>query len=150
MKSLVTTLTPISWISSIEERIVMRRRDYFKTVDRDEPTEAWKYNYLFDVDGHAYSGRFYSFMRSKSVPVKLTYFREWHENILIPWVHYVPLNKDGDEILEIIRFFEQDPAGQRIARNIGEEGQLWANKAIRNDDMDVYMFRLMLEYVGPL
>ncbi|KAJ5633699.1 Lipopolysaccharide-modifying protein [Penicillium herquei] len=119
-------------------------KEYFNTVDRDEPTEAWKYKCLLDMDGHAYSGRFYSFMRSKSVPLKLTYFREWHENILIPWVHYVPLNKDGDEIPEIIRFFEQDPVGQEIARDIGEGGQLWANKAIRNDDMDVYMFRLML------
>ncbi|KAJ5724641.1 hypothetical protein N7493_006369 [Penicillium malachiteum] len=97
---------------------------YFNTVDRDEPAEAW----------------------NKSVPLKLTFFREWHENILTPWVHYVPLNKDGDEIPEIVCFFEQDPAGQKIARDIGEGGQLWANKAIRNDDMDVYMFRLMLEY----
>ncbi|KAJ5531818.1 hypothetical protein N7527_005211 [Penicillium freii] len=98
------------------------------------------------MDGHAYSGRFYAFMRSKSVPLKLTFFREWHENVLIPWVHYVPLNKDTDEIAEIVRFFEQDSAGQEIARTICEEGQSWVAKTLRNDDMDVYMFRLMLEY----
>ncbi|KAJ5220028.1 hypothetical protein N7468_009232 [Penicillium chermesinum] len=120
---------------------------YFQVVDHDDQNEAWKYKYLLDMDGHAYSGRFYALLRSKSVPLKVTFFREWHENVLFPWVHYVPLNKDAQEIPEIIRFFENDPAGQEIAKRIGAEGQSWAAKAIRNDDMDVYMFRLMLEYV---
>ncbi|KAJ5211061.1 hypothetical protein N7491_010877 [Penicillium cf. griseofulvum] len=115
-------------------------------VQPDPPSEAWKYRYLLDMDGHAYSGRFYAFMRSKSVPFKLTSFREWHEGVLVPWVHYVPINQDGNEIPELIRFFEEDPAGQEIARSIGEEGQSWAARTIRNEDMDVYMFRLLLEY----
>ncbi|CAG8923083.1 unnamed protein product [Penicillium salamii] len=120
--------------------------DFFDVVNREDHNEAWNYRYLLDMDGHAYSGRFYAFMRSKSVPLKLTFFREWHQELLIPWVHYVPLNKDVNEIPEIVRFFEQDPAGQVIAQTIGEEGQSWAAKVLRNDDMDVYMFRLMLEY----
>lgn len=117
--------------------------------EKDDQSEAWKYKYLLDMDGHAYSPRFYAFMRSKSVPLKLTFFREWHENVLVPWVHYVPLNKDANEIPELIRFFDRDPAGQEIARTIGEEGQAWAYRTIRNDDMEVYMFRLFLEYVVP-
>ncbi|CAG8942002.1 unnamed protein product [Penicillium salamii] len=120
---------------------------FFDDIREPDPREeAWKYRYLLDMDGHAYSGRFYAFMRSKSVPFKLTFFREWHEDILFPWVHYVPINKDGTEIPELIRFFEQDPAGQQIARSIGQGGQDWAAKTIRNDDIDVYMFRLYLEY----
>ncbi|CAG7915796.1 unnamed protein product [Penicillium olsonii] len=122
---------------------------HFDVVDREDHNEAWGYRYLLDMDGHAYSGRFYAFMRSKSVPLKLTFFREWHEELLFPWVHFVPLNKDVNEIPEIVRFFGQDPAGQEIAQTIGEEGQSWAAKVLRNDDMDVYMFRLMLEYDLP-
>jgi hypothetical protein len=122
---------------------------FFDVVEHEDHNEAWNYRYLLDMDGHAYSGRFYAFMRSKSVPLKLAFFREWHENILFPWVHYVPLNKDVNEIPEILRFFEQDPAGQEIAQAIGEAGQSWAARTLRNDDMDVYMFRLMLEYVPP-
>ncbi|OQE38685.1 hypothetical protein PENCOP_c008G04662 [Penicillium coprophilum] len=121
-------------------------KEFFGDLAEPDPlTEAWKYRYLLDMDGHGYSGRFYAFMRSKSVPFKLTFFREWHENVLIPWVHYVPINKDGNEIPELIRFFEEDPAGQQIARSIGEGGQAWANRTLRTDDMDVYMFRLFLE-----
>lgn len=122
--------------------------NYFEFKDREDQSEAWKYKYVLDMDGHAYSGRFYALMRSKSVPLKMTFFREWHENVLFPWVHYVPLNKDANEIPEIIRYFEHHSAGQEIAKKIGIEGQAWAAKTIRNDDMDVYMFRLMLEYVA--
>ena len=118
---------------------------YFEVVDREEQSEAWKHKYLLDMDGHAYSGRFYAFLRSASVPFKLTMFREWHDNVLKPWVHYVPINKEANEIPELIRFFEKDPVGQDIARSIGMEGQAWAAKALRNDDMDVYFFRLLLE-----
>jgi hypothetical protein len=46
-----------------------------------------------------------------------------------------------------VRFFKQDPASREIARSIGAEGQSWAAKALRNDKMDIYMFRLMLKYV---
>ncbi|KAL2827338.1 glycosyl transferase family 90-domain-containing protein [Aspergillus cavernicola] len=128
------------------DRDCLEETMFFNVVDREDQAEAWNYRYLLDMDGHAYSGRFYAFMRSKSVPLKQAFFREWHEDMLIPWVHYVPLNKDVTDLPEIVRFFEQDPVGQQIARTIGEEGQSWAARTLRNDDMDVYMFRLMLEY----
>lgn len=134
-------------ITGCEGQDCYDERRFFDVLDREDENEAWKYRYLLDMDGHAYSGRFYAFIRSKSVPLKLTFFREWHDNVLVPWVHYVPLNKDTTDIAEVVRFFEGDPAGQEIARTIGEQGQSWAAKTLRNDDMDVYMFRLMLEYV---
>ncbi|KAJ5346333.1 hypothetical protein N7541_008815 [Penicillium brevicompactum] len=112
----------------------------------EEPSKAWNYRYLLDMDGWAYSGRFYSFMNSKSLPFKLSIFREWHQDILIPWVHYIPLNKDAEEILELIRYFEEDPTGGAIAQNIAAEGRSWAKRSLRESDMEVYMFRLLLEY----
>ena len=121
-------------------------RQFFDDVMEPEPqSNAWKFRYLLDMDGHAYSGRFYAFLRSKSLPFKITFFREWHENVLMPWVHYVPVNKDGKELAELVRFFEDDALGQEIAKSIAEEGRSWAARALRNDDIDVYMFRLFLE-----
>ncbi|KAJ5495385.1 hypothetical protein N7539_000501 [Penicillium diatomitis] len=120
---------------------------FFNDVVEPEPQErAWNYRYLLDLDGHAYSGRFYAFLRSKSVPFKITSFREWDQNILFPWVHYVPVNMGVREVPELIRFFEENEAGREIAKTIGEDGQTWAARALRKDDMEVYMFRLLLEY----
>lgn len=121
-------------------------RKFFDDVVEPEPqSNAWKFRYLMDMDGHAYSGRFYALLRSKGVPFKMTFSCEWHENVLIPWVHYVPVNKDGNELAELVRFFEEDATGQEIAKSIGEEGQSWAARTLRNDDIEVYMFRLLLE-----
>ena len=89
-------------------------------------------------------------MRSQSVPFKLTFSREWHDNVLFPWIHYVPINKDAAEIPELIPFFKHDPPGEEIARSIGVGGQEWAQKTLRNEDMDVYLFRLLLEYVASI
>jgi hypothetical protein len=57
----------------------------------------------------------------------------------------LPINKDGNELSELVRFFEQDATGQEIAKSISEDGRPWAARALRSDDMDVYMFRLFLE-----
>lgn len=134
-------------ISHCESNCDSQNRFFGGEAEVEEPSKAWNYRYLLDMDGWAYSGRFYSFMNSKSLPFKLSLFREWHQDILVPWVHYVPLNKDADEILELIRYFEQDPTGGAIAQSIAAEGRSWAKRSLRNSDMEVYMFRLLLEYV---
>lgn len=38
----------------------------------------------------------------------------------------------------LVRLSEHDPAGKEIARNIGVGGQEWAQKILRNEDMDDY------------
>ncbi|KAF3224142.1 capsule-associated protein CAP1 [Orbilia oligospora] len=35
---------------------------------------------------------------------KMALFREWHEDWLIPWVHYVPLSLDMAESFEVLRY----------------------------------------------
>lgn len=145
--------TRFVWITGCEEEDCAEQGEFFGTPLNDDPSnapseppeEAWKYRYLLDMDGHSYSGRFVAFMRSNSLPMKVAFFREWHDNVLVPWVHYVPLNKDVDEVPELIRFFEQDTAGQKIAKTIAQGGQAWADRVLRNEDMEVYMFRLLLE-----
>ncbi|KAJ5204896.1 uncharacterized protein N7498_005775 [Penicillium cinerascens] len=133
-------------IADCDDDCAEERKFFDDIVEPEAQSNAWKYRYLLDMDGHAYSGRFYALLRSKSLPFKMTSFREWHQNVLFPWVHYVPINKDGNELPELVRFFEQDTTGQEIAKSIGEGGRAWAARTLRNDDMEVYMFRLLLEY----
>lgn len=47
--------------------------------------EHWKYKYLVDVDGMGYSGRFFAFLASDSVPVKATVYDEFFSDWLQPW-----------------------------------------------------------------
>ncbi|KAK5990145.1 Beta-1,2-xylosyltransferase 1-like protein [Cladobotryum mycophilum] len=118
---------------------------FFDVVDHVEQQDAWGYKYLLDIDGNAFSGRFYAFLQSHSLTFKLALFREWHSEWLKPWVHFVPMSLQGDDWLENVRFFNDSSsadAGQKMAAASRE----WANKMVRKEDMEAWFFRLLLEY----
>lgn len=117
----------------------------------------FKYKYLIDVDGHSFSGRWRSFLQSKSLGIKATIFREWHDSRLFAWRHFVPMDNRYDELYTLLTYFigvgspgnqrtpeenyangdayvaSHDSEGRRIAR----QGREWANKVLRRDDMEV-------------
>lgn len=124
------------------------QREYFKLAPAADQQDAWAHRHLLDMDGNAFSGRFYAFLQSKSIVYKMAVFREWHQDWLQPWLHYVPLSLRGDEWLEAVRFFstgEGGGDGKKLARKVAEEGREWASKALRNEDFEAWFFRLLLE-----
>ncbi|KAL8689945.1 MAG: hypothetical protein Q9224_004523 [Gallowayella concinna] len=122
------------------------QKEYFEVVKPSKPQDAWSYKYLLDMDGNAFSGRFYAFLHSASMIFKMAIFREWHEEWLQPWVHYVPLSLKGDEYLESVRYFEEEEVGKLQARRMAEASSVWAKQALRNEDLEIWLFRLLLEY----
>lgn len=121
------------------------QREFFKVVEPADQQEAWKSKYLLDMDGNAFSGRFYAFLMSHSLTFKMAVFREWHEEWIKPWVHYIPLSLRADEALEAVRYFDAEEEGKPLATGIAEGGREWASKALRNEDFEVWLFRLLLE-----
>jgi hypothetical protein len=121
------------------------QKEYFNLSEAADQQEAWKYKYLLDMDGNAFSGRFYAFLTSKSLVYKMAVFREWHEEWLKPWVHYIPISLRGDEWVETARWFGKEIAGKTAAKQIAAQGTEWANKVLRNEDMEAWFFRLLLE-----
>ena len=121
------------------------QKEFFTIVAPADQQDAWKYKYLLDLDGNAFSGRFYAFLKSKSMVFKMAVFREWHEEWLKPWVHYIPLSLRGDDALEAVRYFGGESEGRIQAVRMAEAGRDWANKVLRNEDFEVWLFRLLLE-----
>ncbi|KAI0020333.1 hypothetical protein F4780DRAFT_791957 [Xylariomycetidae sp. FL0641] len=99
----------------------------------------------FDVDGNGVSGRFYRLLGSASAPLKATLLREWHDDRLVPWRHYVPVSLGMRELPELVRWLTGCELGRRRAREVGEAGREWFARAFREEDFRVYVFRLMLE-----
>lgn len=122
------------------------QREYFDVAEPVDQQDAWAYKYLLDVDGNAFSGRYYAFLRSNSLVYKLALFREWHEEWVKPWVHYVPLSLTGNEYVESVRYFDVEEEGKTFARRLAKQGQDWADRVLRNEDLEVWFFRLLLEY----
>lgn len=119
--------------------------EFFDVTDMVDQQDAWGYKYLLDMDGNAFSGRFYAFLQSHSLVFKLAIFREWHYEWLKPWVHYVPLSLQGDDWLEAVRFFGDSSLGNNEAERMAIASREWANKVVRKEDMEAWFFRLLLE-----
>jgi hypothetical protein len=126
------------------------QKEFFDVVERVDQQDAWKYKYLLDLDGNAFSGRFYAFLQSRSLIFKMSLFQEWHKDWIKPWVHYVPFSLKGDEWLEAVRYFAKEEEGEKHAARLAEQGRQWAQAALRNEDFEVWFFRLLLEYVPTL
>jgi hypothetical protein len=141
--------------------------EHFKWVKSVSLTSQFKSKYLVDVDGHSFSGRWHAFLQSKSLGLKATIFREWHDSRLLAWRHFVPVDNRYDDLYALLTYFigygkpyqhnsnegseglnsqvfiaPHDKEAQKIAR----QGREWANKVLRREDIEVYMFRLLLEY----
>jgi hypothetical protein len=122
----------------------------FHIEPQEGQQELWKWKYLLDIDGHGESGRYYALLKSKSLVFKAAMFREWHDELLWPWVHYIPLGLDGGDWYESVRYFAREESGKVEGKIIAEESSEWARKVLRKDDMEVWMFRLLLEYFPQL
>ncbi|KAJ5996844.1 hypothetical protein N7522_008504 [Penicillium canescens] len=120
--------------------------EYFGVVKAAGQQDAWAHKYLLDIDGNAFSGRFHAFLHSNSMVYKIAIFREWHDEWLKPWVHYVPLSLKGNEYTESMRYFVTEEEGKKSALQIATQGQRWAQQTLRNEDLEVWFFRLLLEY----
>lgn len=117
----------------------------------------WSYKYLLDLDGAGFSGRFLPFLASRSLPFKAALFREWYDSRLTPWLHFVPLDLRGQGFWATLVYFAglegiinekrismvaHDKEGELIA----ETGREWAGQVLRKEDMEIYFFRLLLEW----
>ncbi|KAI3327296.1 glycosyltransferase family 90 protein [Xylariaceae sp. AK1471] len=132
-------------IFQCETRFCREQRAYFKAkpwVNGDRPLRS---RLVFDLDGNGVSGRYYKFLASKSAPLKQTIFREWHDERLVPWVHYIPVSESMEELPELVFHLTSTESGQKGAREIAEQGRLWFSKAFREVDMAIYVYRLLLE-----
>ena len=128
---------------------------YFEIVDKVPMSEQYKYKLLPDIDGNSFSCRYLAFLRSTSVPIKATIYSEWHDDRLIPWLHFVPRDTSYVDIYGILDYFlgageshmaMSNGAHDEAAKKIALRGQEWAGKALRKEDMHIYTFRLLLEY----
>ncbi|GHJ90402.1 hypothetical protein NliqN6_6804 [Naganishia liquefaciens] len=134
--------------------------------------ENWRHKYLIDLDGMGYSARLFSLLASESAVMKTTVYTEFFSDWIEPWLHYIPVSLDYQEIYNIWSFFSgptvamQHAAnitrnlfgGKRAAahaqafdgdaelRKIAKAGRHWKFTHGRKVDMEVYVYRLCLEW----
>ncbi|KAI9750093.1 MAG: hypothetical protein M4579_006609 [Chaenotheca gracillima] len=133
-------------------------RPWFSKAKGMPMNEQFHNKYLPDLDGNSFSGRYRGFLMSNSLPIKATIFKEWHDSRIVPWKHFVPMDNRFQDFYGIMEYFlgykGYDPEDHsnvvqghdEAARKISQDGQDWANKVLRREDMQIYVFRVLLEY----
>ena len=129
-----------------------------------QPTDFqahWRHRYLIDMDGAGFSGRFLPFLQSKSLPFRTGIFRTWYDSRLTAWAHFIPIDIRLHGLFSTLAYFT-GTKGQEGAKTlkgrvgmemrmlageaIAERGREWAGKVLRKEDMEIYLFRLLLEW----
>lgn len=134
----------------------------FGLVGKSDFQAHWGYRFLMDLDGAGFSGRFLPFLRSRSVVFKTAIFREWWDDRLTAWRHFVPVDIRLHGLLSTLMYFAGSSRGSEDSNErgklfavkpnieagarIAEDSRLWADRVLRKEDMQVYMFRLLLEW----
>lgn len=138
------------------------------TTGRVDFQSNWQYRHLFDLDGAGFSGRFLPFLQSRSLPFKAGLLRQWFDSRITPWLHFVPVDLRLHGMWSTLAYFAgvngtvpaggtfgglgptprrvQMEAHDAAAREIAEAGREWATRAVRKEDMEIYSFRLLLEW----
>ncbi|KAI4128827.1 MAG: hypothetical protein LQ338_002527 [Usnochroma carphineum] len=130
----------------------------FGLADPSDFQSHWRYKYLVDLDGAGFSGRFLPFLQSRGLPLKVAgVFREWWDGRVTAWRHFVPLDVRLHGVWSTLAFFQgvREDGGRGVgamrkreeeAGRIAEEGREWVGRVMRKEDMEVYFYRLLLEW----
>lgn len=135
-------------------------KQYLSPVSQTTMTDQFTYKYLVDVDGHSFSGRWHAFLKSRSMGIKATIFREWHDSRLFAWLHFAPMDNRFDDLYTLLTYFIGlgTPADRNSTsalyvpghdfegKKLANQARDWAAKVLRKQDIEIYMYRLMLEY----
>lgn len=130
----------------------------FNLVSPTDFQSHWQYRFLFDLDGAGFSGRFLSFLQSRSLPFKTALFREWYDERITAWHHFVPQDLRLHALWSTLAYFAgvdgSLPNGRKVmmkphaveGERIAEQGREWTGKVLRKEDMEIYFFRVLLEW----
>jgi hypothetical protein len=119
---------------------------HFHVSGHEDVSASYNSKLVIDVDGNGFSGRFYRLLRSNSAVLKQTLIREWHDDWLVPWVHFIPISMSMTELPEVVRYLSLDPQGRAVNEAIAAQGRSWAREALRKVDLELVLFRILLEY----
>ena len=107
----------------------------------------FKHKYLIAIDGFTFIGRLPQFLSSGSLIFRIGMFSEWFDQWLKPYVHYLPVKLDFSDLESQLAWAVKH---DKEARKIGERGQALARTRLRPEDMECYLYRLLLEYYALL
>ncbi|SNX86932.1 probable capsule-associated protein-like protein [Melanopsichium pennsylvanicum] len=120
-------------------------KDKIPLAQRQDSSVAFQNKFLMDLDGNSMSCRFYRLLDSNSLVFKQTIYAEWHDDRIIPWLHYIPVSRNMEELPILVDFFANHRRGHELGQMIADASRDWAATALRKIDLSIYTYRQMIE-----
>ena len=102
------------------------------------------YKYLLEIEGQGYSARLKVFYLLGCC-VFLTdrpHVEYWHSEFK-PWIHYVPIKRDGSDLIEKYEYMKQN---QELTRKISEESRKKALEVFKEENIYIHMNNVLHRY----
>ncbi|CAN8067543.1 unnamed protein product [Agarophyton chilense] len=107
-----------------------------------------RYKYILDVDGGLGSSRKRWIMLSGSVPFfQASAVYQWYEPLLVPWLHYVPVDRWFRDLVEHIVWARQN---DRAAHQIAENARFFSRHFLSEDAILEYLAVFLPKYAALL
>ena len=112
----------------------------------DEVEQA-KFKYIVNVQNNGFADRLWRILALKVVVLQEMHaFREFFYDMLIPWVHYVPIKTDLSDLCEKIQWAKDNDDKARI---IAENAHEFVRNQLSLDNINLYVATL-IHRIGEL
>ena len=116
------------------------------TVDRVPWAKTCGFRYLLSLDGNAAASRLASLLHTGSAVFLVdSPFREWWYPLLKPWVHYVPVGRALEDLVQRVEWANAHPT--EVAA-IGKAGATFARQHLHKHAIACYWWQLLTQFAG--
>ena len=115
----------------------------FRKADKLTRNEMFKYKYLINVDGHVRAYRLSYELMSNSIVLLVESSNDYYlfyEHLLKPYVHYIPVKKDLSNIIEQIKYCDNN---QDKCIEIVKNANNLMKKVLTNDYLTSYLSNIL-------
>ena len=115
----------------------------FKLVNKLNPYEQSEYKYIIHIDGHVSAFRLsYQLSLNSVILLVKSKWNTWFSNLLIPFVHYVPVKEDLSDLIEQIKWCRNNDS---TCENIVYNAKCFYNNYLAKDSIFDYFQKLFVE-----
>lgn len=125
------------------EKIRASYENYFGEPIQVRDHLFYKYQILVDGNSCAYSRAVWQLFSGCTIFKQSSENIQWYYKGLSPYVHYVPVAHDFNDLIEKMNWAKENDA---MAKQIGLNAQAFAKKYLKKSDIRFYLVTLLKEY----
>jgi len=131
--------------SNTDKEYAELQRAEYGYVPHSTYNKHFEHKYLLDIDGNTYSRRFSGFLAyGRSLVLRASLFETWERNVVLPFVHYIPVSLDPELNTQTVEFLRKN---DQVAEAVAAAAHTLSSR-LSHQAMTCYWYRLAVEYAS--